>query len=133
LHAADKPTWELYEKSAAVWGVPIKGELPIPAGYFAHGDTLQLGDDTLEVRWVPGHSPGHVVFVNYKQQWVIGGDVLFNGSVGRTDLPGGDFATLEAAIQRELYSLPDEFKVFCGHGPATTIGDEKRKNPFVRG
>ena len=84
------------------------------------------------MRFTPGHAPGHVVFYHEPTRRLIGGDMLFQGSVGRTDLPGGDFATLEASIREQLYTLPDEVVVYPGHGPTTTIGAEKRSNPFVR-
>ena len=84
------------------------------------------------MRFTPGHSPGHVVFYFEKEGWLLAGDTLFQGSIGRTDLPGGDFATLEKSIRNELYTLPHETKVYSGHGPATTIEYEKNANPFVR-
>jgi len=87
-----------------------------------------------EVRTIPGHSGGHVVFVvrDVTPPVVFGGDVLFSGSVGRTDFPGGSFATLARGIREKLYSLPDDTIVYPGHGPATTVGEEKRTNPFVK-
>jgi glyoxylase-like metal-dependent hydrolase (beta-lactamase superfamily II) len=84
-----------------------------------------------EVRHVPGHSPGHVAFV--APGIIVGGDVLFAGSIGRTDLPGGDMVELEASIRKEFYTLPDDTRVLTGHGAETTIGAERRSNPFVRG
>jgi glyoxylase-like metal-dependent hydrolase (beta-lactamase superfamily II) len=96
------------------------------------GDTITLGEHELQVLFTPGHSPGSVSFYYAAQQLLISGDVLFQGSIGRTDLPGGDFATLENSIRTKLYTLPDEVKVYSGHGPHTTIGREKRGNPFVR-
>ncbi|MDE0979310.1 MAG: MBL fold metallo-hydrolase, partial [Flavobacteriales bacterium] len=89
------------------------------------------GMHRLEVRCAPGHSAGHVVFVNHEQGWVIGGDVLFQGSVGRTDLPGGDGAVLAKSIENQLFTLPDSFEVWPGHGPSTAIGAEKASNPYV--
>jgi glyoxylase-like metal-dependent hydrolase (beta-lactamase superfamily II) len=91
-----------------------------------------MGDDILEVRFVPGHSPGHICFYDEKDGFAISGDVLFNGSIGRTDLPGGDFDTLIGSIQTQLFTLPDETKIYCGHGPMTTVGFEKQNNPFVK-
>jgi glyoxylase-like metal-dependent hydrolase (beta-lactamase superfamily II) len=90
-----------------------------------------VGAFAFQVRHAPGHSPGHVVFVGERQ--VLGGDVLFAGSIGRTDLPGGDTETLLASIERELLSLPDAHIVHTGHGPDTTIGRERRANPFLTG
>ncbi|HEX4886409.1 MAG TPA: MBL fold metallo-hydrolase [Luteibaculaceae bacterium] len=105
---------------------------PLPAYYLEHGQTLSFGESELEVRFVPGHAPGHIVLIDHSAQWVIAGDTLFKQSIGRTDLPFGDFGTLEQAIRTQLYTLPDAYVVWPGHGPHTTIGDEKRSNPFVR-
>ena len=108
---------------------------PMPTLWLAHGDRLAVGGLSLEVRHTPGHSPGGVCFVVHDGQepTVIVGDVLFSGSIGRTDLFGGSFAILERSIREQLYTLPDETRVVCGHGPDTTIGRERRSNPFVRG
>jgi hydroxyacylglutathione hydrolase len=97
------------------------------------GERYQAAGFTLEVYEIPGHSIGHVVFVwrQHQPMYVFGGDVLFAGSVGRTDFPDGDFATLAEGIQRKLFILPDDTIVLSGHGPATTIGEEKESNPFV--
>jgi hydroxyacylglutathione hydrolase len=97
------------------------------------GERVTVAGIEMEVREIPGHSPGHVVFVLHGETppLVLGGDVLFNGSVGRTDFPGGSFDTLKAGIHARLFTLPDGTKVFPGHGPPTTVGEEKRTNPFV--
>jgi hydroxyacylglutathione hydrolase len=99
----------------------------------AEGDTLTLAGIELEVFEVPGHSPGHVVYVirGASGTTVLGGDVLFRGSVGRTDFPGGSFEQLKAGIRRVLWPLPDGTVVYPGHGPVTTVGHEKRTNPYV--
>lgn len=89
-----------------------------------------LGQD-LEIRFVPGHSAGHIVFIFHEESVIIGGDVLFKGSIGRTDLPGGDFDTLISKIKSEMYTLPDHYQVIPGHGPNTDIGYEKQFNPFT--
>lgn len=117
--------------SALMFGIPMKAT-PKADFYIMENEPMQLGDDTLEVRFAPGHSPGSIVFYNREEKWLIGGDVLFQGSIGRTDLPKGDFATLEKSIKEQLYTLPDDTKVYSGHGIETTIGDEKWSNPFVR-
>ena len=93
---------------------------------------IALGSVEIELRKVPGHSPGHLVFYVEEQQLLIGGDTLFYESIGRTDLPGGDHQTLLSAIRSKLYTLPDEVTVYPGHGPQTTIGHEKKNNPFLR-
>ena len=95
------------------------------------GDRLPIGDTLISVRKVPGHAPGHVVFYHQEQHLLLAGDTLFYESIGRTDLPGGDHETLLQSIQNELYTLPDEVKVHPGHGPTTSIGHEKKHNPFV--
>jgi hydroxyacylglutathione hydrolase len=105
--------------------------VPHCLGDIEDGLTLTLGSIALEVAHVPGHAPGHVMFA-----WpghALVGDCVFAGSVGRTDLPGGDFATLEKSIRERIYTLPDETILHPGHGPDTTVGREKRTNPFVRG
>lgn len=96
------------------------------------GDTICLGDDSLEVLHVPGHSPGGIALYSPTGKFVIAGDSLFAGSVGRTDLAGGDYATLVDAVRRRLMSLPDDTMVLPGHGRPTTIGDERRFNPFLK-
>ncbi len=98
-----------------------------------HAEQFELAGLNFEVREVPGHSPGHIVFVlhDHEPKLVFGGDVLFSGSVGRTDFPGGSFDLLKSGIHSKLFDLPDSTKVFPGHGPTTTVGEEKRTNPFV--
>lgn len=94
--------------------------------------TLQLGDATFKILFTPGHSPGSVCFYNEAEKFVIAGDVLFKGSIGRTDLPGGNYDTLIHSIRTQLLSLPDDVVVYNGHGPETTIGEERKSNPFLR-
>lgn len=99
----------------------------------AEGETVEFAGITLEVREIPGHSPGHVVFIVHDAPKIVfGGDVLFRGSIGRCDFPGGSMAQLDAGIRTKLYTLPDDTVVYPGHGPVTTVGHEKRTNPFVR-
>lgn len=101
-----------------------------PDGYLREGDVLELEHHQLKIIFVPGHSPGHIALYYEQGGWLLGGDVLFDGSIGRTDLPGGDFDTLLKSIHEKLFMLPDPTVVHCGHGPSTTIGKEKRTNPF---
>lgn len=96
------------------------------------GDEINVGAGTMKVLFTPGHAPGHIAFYNAKAGFIIGGDVLFQESIGRTDLPGGDFDTLMQSISRQFYTLPDETVVYPGHGAETTIGNEKKYNPFCR-
>ena len=92
--------------------------------------TIDFGNQSLQLFFVPGHSPGHIALYDKKTKSLIGGDVLFQNSIGRTDLPGGDFDRLIESIHQNFFTLPDDVTVYCGHGPTTTIGFEKRNNPF---
>lgn len=103
----------------------------VPTRWLHQGDSVQVGKLTLEVRHCPGHTPGHVVFFEPQSRLAIVGDVLFAGSIGRTDFPGGDFQSLVDAIRRELFTLGDDVKFIPGHGPMSTIGRERATNPFV--
>jgi hydroxyacylglutathione hydrolase len=104
-----------------------------PDRWLAEGDEVRVGDQAFEVLHCPGHTPGHVVFVNPAARFAIVGDVLFSGSVGRTDFPYGDHAALIRAIKDKLFPLGNDLSFICGHGPGSTIGAERRTNPFVRG
>jgi glyoxylase-like metal-dependent hydrolase (beta-lactamase superfamily II) len=95
------------------------------------GDTVSFAGLTFDVREIPGHSPGHIVFILRGEGLVFGGDVLFRGSIGRTDFPGGSFETLADGIRKKLYTMPDDTVVYPGHGPVTKMGHEKRTNPYV--
>ncbi|HEX9012652.1 MAG TPA: MBL fold metallo-hydrolase [Anaerolineaceae bacterium] len=130
LHPADLPLWRR-KGGADRFGMAIDPG-PQPTLAFSAGQVLSLGESQLEVRFIPGHTAGHVVFYSAADKTVFCGDVIFNGSIGRTDLPGGDFDLLTAGIRRELLSLPDDTRLLPGHGPATTVGRERRYNPFVK-
>ena len=99
--------------------------------FLQEGDIINLGKDVLEVIYAPGHSPGHICFYCQAQKFIISGDVLFYQSIGRTDLPGGDHETLIRSIKEKIFILPDDVIVYSGHGPETTVGAEKMKNPYV--
>jgi glyoxylase-like metal-dependent hydrolase (beta-lactamase superfamily II) len=132
LHEKEKPLLEHAPTFALSWGLPFdnyKGDLIL----LREGDTIPLGNDVLQVLFTPGHSPGHICFYCQAQQLVVSGDVLFRESIGRTDLPGGNFDTLIASIRNQLFVLPDDTVIFPGHGPQTTIGYEKIHNPFLKG
>jgi len=105
---------------------------PVPERFLPEGEDVALAGGSMRILHVPGHAPGHIALHSAKDGFVIAGDVLFNRSIGRTDLPGGDMATLERSIREKLYVLDDATTVYCGHGPETTIGEERLKNPFVR-
>ncbi len=104
---------------------------PEPTIDLHHGQILHLGGNQLQVRYAPGHTPGHVVFYCQSEKVLFCGDVIFQGSIGRTDLPGGDFNTLIDSIREQVLSLPDETRLLSGHGPETTVGRERRYNPFL--
>jgi hydroxyacylglutathione hydrolase len=104
----------------------------LPDRWLVEGDEVQVGELAFEVLHCPGHTPGHVVFVNPAARFAIVGDVLFSGSIGRTDFPYGDHAALIRAIKEKLFPLGDDFSFICGHGPGSTIGAERRANPFLR-
>ncbi len=132
LHEKELPVLQGATASAMMFGFDFR-DIPAVDGYLKEGNSFKLGDDELEIRFTPGHSPGSVVLYYANGGWVIGGDVLFNGSIGRTDLPGGNHETLLNSISTAMYTLPDNTTVYSGHGPATTIGNEKKYNPFIRG
>ncbi len=117
--------------AAALWGIHV--DAPPPADKaLAEGDVLEIGELRPAVLFTPGHAPGHVCFYLADDGVLFDGDVLFQGSIGRTDLPGGDYELLMRSIRDKLLPLPDETAVLSGHGPATTIGDERRSNPFLQ-
>ena len=130
IHEKEKAMLDLAPASGLMYNMPFDnytGEL----SFLKEGDKIKLGEDELQVIEAPGHSPGHVCFYCAGQNFIISGDVLFNRSIGRTDLPGGDHESLLKNIREKLFVLPDETVVYSGHGPATTIGEEKRENPFL--
>ena len=113
-----------------VFGVPME-PVDQPDGWISEGDRISFGNSSMEALHVPGHAPGSLVFYNQEQGFILAGDVLFQGSVGRTDLPRGSYEQLIGNIKNKLLVLPDETVVYCGHGPETTIGAEKATNPFL--
>jgi hydroxyacylglutathione hydrolase len=130
IHEADLATLRSVPAYAPSYGLPSYSPAE-PTGFLTPETPVRFGNTELEIRFAPGHAPGHVVFYHSPTATVIGGDVLFQGSIGRTDLPGGDFDTLIQSIKTQLLTLPDEVTVYPGHGPATTIGVERRTNPFL--
>lgn len=130
LHPLDRPIYNALPQYGAWVGMQLQ-QPPAPDRELRPGQVLRVGGFEFSVRFTPGHSPGSVSFLG--EGMIFGGDVLFNGSVGRTDLPGGDAATLMASIQSEFLSLPDSTVVHSGHGPDTTIGIERLTNPFLTG
>ncbi|PRD46886.1 MBL fold metallo-hydrolase [Sphingobacterium haloxyli] len=132
FHEGEVPVLVAVQNMAPMYGFRYEGS-PIPELFLEENQTVKIGKYTLELLFVPGHSPAHLCFYSAENSFVIGGDVLFRNSIGRTDLPGGDHQQLLDNIQRKMYTLPDETVVYPGHGPSTTIGFEKETNPFVRG
>lgn len=130
LHSGDRPLYDNFPQQGLWLGLRL-APLPAPHHSLDHGDQLTVGPFAFEVRHTPGHSPGSVSFV--ASGVVFSGDALFAGSIGRSDLPGGDQATLMESIARELLSLDDPTRVLSGHGPETTIGVERTTNPFLTG
>jgi len=129
LHALEIPVLENLESSAARWGLAMEAS-PAPDRTVADGDTITFGNIALKVIHTPGHSPGGICL--QAGDVLFAGDTLFAGSIGRTDFPGGDHQTLLSSIREKLFSMDDDVRVYCGHGPETTIGVEKRTNPFVQ-
>lgn len=115
-----------------VFGVPME-PVDLPDEWIGEGERLSFGNSSMEILHVPGHAPGSLVFYDPIQGFILAGDVLFRGSIGRTDLPKGNLEQLISHIKGKLLILPDETIVYCGHGPETTIGAEKRTNPFLAG
>ena len=130
LHPLDRPLYDALPQFGAWVGMRVDPPPP-PDIELRPGTSVRVGDFEFEVRFTPGHTPGSVSFVGHGM--VFGGDVLFNGSIGRTDLPGGDFPTLMSTITTQFLSLPDSTVVHSGHGPDTTIGVERLTNPFLAG
>lgn len=131
IHKQDLQTLVSVPTYAANYGFTNYQPCEVPTSFFEEGDTITFGNSKLDILFVPGHAPGHVAFVAQEEQFVINGDCLFYGSVGRVDLPGGDAATLVHSIKTKLFTLSDEFVVYCGHGPETTIGFEKQNNRYL--
>lgn len=130
LHRADLPTLQMGDQSAQLYGLDLFETSPQPDKFMEEGERLTFGDINFDVIFGPGHAPGHVAFYNRNENVLINGDILFKGSYGRYDLPGGDFQTLKRSIQEKLFKLPDETLVYTGHGPETTIGEERTSNPI---
>ena len=129
LHKGDEPVLRSVKVYAPNYGFAAYQEPEVDV-WFAEGEEVRFGNSTLEILFLPGHAPGHVGFYDKVGQRLIAGDVLFRESIGRTDLPGGNHATLLSSIRTKLFGLPDEVVVYPGHGPSTTIGHEKKFNPF---
>ncbi len=126
----DMRVFDAFQLTCDLYGMSCDPS-PQPSVFLEEGDVIEFGNSKLEILFTPGHSSGSITFYNREEKFMIAGDVLFNGSIGRTDLPGGDHETLINNIKTKLFPLGDDFKVYSGHGPVTTIGFEKKHNPFL--
>ncbi|MDX1909922.1 MAG: MBL fold metallo-hydrolase [Saprospiraceae bacterium] len=131
IHEGEWPVLARFEQVCQMYGVPFSEAQPMPVNFLSGGEILTFGNTRLKILYTPGHSPASLSFYNEDEGYVIAGDVLFYESIGRTDLPGGDFDTLIKSIRTQLFALPDETLVYPGHGPSTTIRHEKEYNPFL--
>jgi len=130
IHEADLPVYKDAKQHGMVFGFDVD-ELPSVKGFLSEGQDVTFGNSSLRVFYVPGHSPGSVAFFNAEQKLVIVGDVLFKGTIGRTDLPGGNYDQLIKSITSKLLTMPPDTEVIPGHGPSTTIKEESLTNPFL--
>jgi hydroxyacylglutathione hydrolase len=131
IHEGELPVLRSAEQVAEMFGIPYSDPSPLPGKFLKEGDEVVFGNTRLQILFTPGHSPASISLYCEKEKYLIAGDVLFKESIGRTDLPGGDFSTLISSIQNKLFVLPNEVVVYPGHGPETTIGHEKMYNPFL--
>jgi len=131
LHPADLPLYERVEAQAAWFGLSLPGGLPKPERELQPGVPVTVGGHEFEVRFVPGHAPGHVLFYSPSLGLALVGDVIFAGSIGRTDLPGGNFQLLMESIRTQVLTLPEPTRLLPGHGPETTVRQESLGNPFL--
>ena len=130
MHAGELPVLQSGEMVAQMYGISYE-KSPEPTKFWEAGDLITFGKTAMQVLFTPGHSPASICLYQPHERWVIAGDVLFYESIGRTDLPGGDHQTLLESIQENLFVLDDDVHVYPGHGPATTIGHERKFNPFL--
>ncbi len=132
IHEKDLSTLHSVKDYCQLYGFHNYEESPEPSIFLKEGDKIHFGNSSLDILFTPGHAPGHIVLHSKEQHFVIGGDVLFQMSIGRTDLPGGDYDTLINSIKDKLLPLDEQTKVYCGHGPSTSIGFEKMNNSFLK-
>jgi len=132
IHRLDLPTLYAVREYCQLYGFGNYEASPEPVHFLEEGDVISFGNSKLTVLFTPGHAPGHIILYSEKYHFIIGGDVLFQNSIGRTDLAGGDYDTLIKSIKEKLLTLDAQTKVYCGHGPSTYIGYEKNNNPFLK-
>ncbi len=131
IHEDEVPMLAAMPQICRMYGMPVPEDTLNAGKFIADGDIIRFGNTELLSIFTPGHSPGELCFYCKKDKYLIAGDVLFHGSIGRTDLPGGDHGTLLESIKTRLFPLDDDVKVYPGHGPATSIGFERKNNPFL--
>lgn len=132
IHKGEIPVLEALPMVAQMYGIPLFDPVMKATKFLDENDVIKFGNTELKILFTPGHSPASISFYNEQEGYVIGGDVLFQGSIGRTDLPGGDFNTLINSIKKNFMNLPVDTKVYSGHGPSTTVGFEAIHNPFLQ-
>ena len=131
IHKADLPMLESAENIAKMYGFENYAKSPFPEHFLEENDIIKFGESNFKILFTPGHAPGHICLHNKKNNLLIGGDLIFKGSIGRTDLPGGNYEILIQSIKNKIFPLSNDTKIFCGHGPSTNIGHEKETNPFL--
>jgi glyoxylase-like metal-dependent hydrolase (beta-lactamase superfamily II) len=131
IHEGELPVLQAVPEISRFYGIPGGEPSPAPGRFLKEGEVIYFGNTKLECLFTPGHSPASLSFYCREDKLLIAGDVLFKESIGRTDLPGGDFDTLIRSIRKQLFPLGDDVRVFPGHGPSTTIGWERKNNPFL--
>jgi hydroxyacylglutathione hydrolase len=132
MHKEDLPLLENAAKIGKMYDLENYEGSPYPKYFLDQGDTLTFGKSSFEILFTPGHAPGHICLYSKENNLLISGDLIFQRSIGRTDLPGGDYDTLIQSIIGKLFPLPNETQIFCGHGPSTNLGYEKEHNPFLQ-
>ena len=131
IHHKDIDLLKNSKNIADLYGFVNYENSPIASKFLVEGDIIEFGKSKLEVLFTPGHAPGHISLYSKNENFIISGDVLFNNSIGRTDLPGGNYSTLIDTIKSKILCLDDSTVVYCGHGPSTTVGKERINNPFL--
>ena len=132
IHKADLPLLENAKKISEMYGFENYEDSILPQHYLEEHNIITCGKSSFNILFTPGHAPGHICLLNKKNNIIISGDVIFKESIGRTDLPGGDHNTLINSIMKKIFPLPNETQIFCGHGPITSLGSEKKYNPFLQ-
>lgn len=130
IHKLDLPLLKNSNNISKMYGFENYQKSPYPSQFLNEGEKIYFGENSFEILFTPGHSPGHICLYNKKNNILIAGDLIFQNSIGRTDLPGGDYNTLMKSITNKIFPLVSDTQIFCGHGPCTNLGVEKKNNPF---